>query len=57
MEAMALRVFQQPYKVYVIMRVFDLTTLNVGMKMFVDPIRFRGSKLDFEADQWFVTTR
>jgi hypothetical protein len=56
MEAMALGAFQQPCKVYVIMRVFDLTTPNVGMKIFVDPIRFKGSKLDFEADQWFVTT-
>jgi hypothetical protein len=56
MESMALSLFQ-PTKVYVIMRVYDLMTPNVKMKIFVDPMRFKGSKLDFEADQWFVTTR
>jgi hypothetical protein len=56
MESMALSMFQ-PTKVYVIMRVYDLMTPDVKMKIFVDPMRFRGSKLDFEADQWFVTSK
>jgi hypothetical protein len=56
MESMALSLFQ-PTKVYVIMRVYDLMTPNVKMKIFVDPMRFKGSKLDFEADQWFVTSK
>jgi hypothetical protein len=57
METMALGVFEQPEKVYVILRVYDLMTPDVKMKIFVDPLRFKGSKLDFEAEQWFVTTR
>jgi hypothetical protein len=56
METMALGSSERPTKVYVIMRVFDLMTSNVGMKMFVDPLRFKGSTLGFEAEQWYVTT-
>jgi hypothetical protein len=56
MEAMAPGVFETPNKIYVIMRVFDLISPEVGMKIFVEPLRFKGSKLNFEADQWFVTT-
>jgi hypothetical protein len=55
METMAPGVFEIPEKIYVIMRVFDLMTPDIGMKIFVDPLRFKGLKLDFEADQWFVT--
>lgn len=56
MEKMSRRLFE-PTKVYVIMRVFDLMTPNVDMKIFVDPLRFRGTLLDFEAEQWLVKTR
>jgi hypothetical protein len=56
MDTMAPGMFQTPSKIYVIMRVFDLATPDIGMKIFVNPLRFKGSKLDFEVDQWFVTT-
>jgi hypothetical protein len=56
METMALELVERPTKVYVIMRVYNLMTPNVGMKVFVDPLQFKGSKLDFEAEQWFVST-
>ena len=48
---------KQRSKVYVILRVFDLMTSHVGMRIFVDPLRFKGTALDFEADQWFVRTK
>jgi hypothetical protein len=55
METMALGVFEShPSKVYVIMRVYDLMLPDVGLKIFVDPLRFRNTKLNFEAEQWFV---
>lgn len=56
MESMALERSEQPAKVYVILRVYDLMTLDVKIKIFVDPLRFKRAKLDFEAEQWFVTT-
>jgi hypothetical protein len=56
METMTPEVSETPDRVYVILRVYDLMTPEIGMKIFVDPLRFKGSKLDFEADQWFVTT-
>jgi hypothetical protein len=56
METMALGPSERPTEVYVIMRVYDLMTSDVRMKMFVDPLRFKGSKLGFEAEQWYVTT-
>jgi hypothetical protein len=54
MEDMALPVFQQPDKVYVIMRVYDIMSPNVGLKIFVEPLRFKGTGLVFEAEKWFV---
>jgi uncharacterized protein YeaO (DUF488 family) len=56
MEDMALGVFRPKNRIYVIMRVYDLATPDVGLKIFVDPLRFKGSKLEFEADKWFVKT-
>lgn len=49
---MALRDGDAPRRVYVIMRVYELTSTNVGVKMFVDPLRLRGQYLDFEVQQW-----
>ena len=57
MESMALGIPEpQPSKVYVIMRVFDLMEQDVGLKIFVDPLRFKETELNFEAEQWFVST-
>ena len=55
MEDMALEDSQQPSQVYVILRVYDLMKSNVGLKIFVDPSRFKGTRLDFETEKWYVT--
>lgn len=57
MEMMKLGQFARPSQVYVMMRVFDLMTADVDMKIFVDPLGQPGTNLEFEADQWFVTTK
>ncbi|KAJ8108745.1 hypothetical protein OPT61_g7958 [Boeremia exigua] len=54
MEDMASGLAEGRMKVYVIMRVSNLTGSNVEMDVFVDPFRFKGNLLDFEAEQWFV---
>jgi hypothetical protein len=57
MEAMKLGQSARPSQVYVLMRVFDLLSADVDMKIFVDPLAQPRTKLEFEADQWFVTTK
>ncbi|KAH4095486.1 hypothetical protein HBH46_167370 [Parastagonospora nodorum] len=57
METMKLGQLRQPSKVYVLMRVFDLMTAEVDMKIFVDPLGQPGMKLEFEVEKWFVTTK
>lgn len=44
-------------RVYVIFRVFNLSSRDVDMEIFVDPIRFRGSHLDFEVQTWVGKVR
>jgi hypothetical protein len=39
------------------MRVYDLMTPDVKMKVYVDPIRFRGEGLEFEVGGWVVTAK
>ncbi|USP74759.1 hypothetical protein yc1106_02033 [Curvularia clavata] len=57
METMALGNFEQcPSKVYVVMRVYNLMSREVGLNIFVDALRFKNTKLNFEAEQWFVNT-
>ncbi|KAH7082057.1 hypothetical protein FB567DRAFT_581505 [Paraphoma chrysanthemicola] len=56
MESMAVHVFGQNKKVYVILRVHDMLTPEVGLKIFVDPLRFKGNRLEFETEQWYVNT-
>jgi hypothetical protein len=55
MESMALEQNPQRSQIYVIIRVCDLITPDVKMKVFVDPVRFRGAGLEFEAQGWVVT--
>jgi hypothetical protein len=31
--------------------------MDVGMKIFVDPLRLKGKRLDFDTVKWFVKTR
>ncbi|CAO2653065.1 Nn.00g024760.m01.CDS01 [Neocucurbitaria sp. VM-36] len=47
---------EPPSQVYVIFRVYNLTSPNVGFKVFVDPTRLVGTYLDFEAQQWIART-
>jgi len=55
MRNMALPVFGQPDRVYVIMRVYNLMDDEVGLKIYVDPWRHKGTKLKFKAEKWCVT--
>lgn len=57
MESMALGLLKPSTKVYVILRVYDMLTPNVGLEIYVDPIRFKGTKLEFETEQWYVSTK
>lgn len=57
MESMALGLLKPSNKVYVILRVYDMLTPNVGLEIFVDPLRFKGTKLEFETEQWYVSTK
>ena len=44
-------------QVYVILRISDLLTPHVKLHIFVDPLRFKASLLNFEAEKWYVTMR
>jgi hypothetical protein len=57
MESMALEKNPQLSQVHVIMRVYDLMTPDVKMKVYVDPMRFRGEGLEFEVGGWVVTAK
>ncbi|KAH9866598.1 hypothetical protein J1614_008290 [Plenodomus biglobosus] len=57
MESMALGLLKPSNKVYVILRVYDMLTPDVALEIFVDPIRFKGTKLEFETEQWYVSTK
>ena len=52
---LAIRSFGNVNKIYVIFRVFNLTSTDVGMKMFVDPSRLNNQCLNFEPGTWFAT--
>ena len=45
---------ERPTQVYLIIRVFNLT-FDIDMRIYVDPWRFRGTLLNFEAPTWTVT--
>ncbi|KAJ4318583.1 hypothetical protein N0V94_004361 [Neodidymelliopsis sp. IMI 364377] len=57
MESMALGLLEPSNKVYVLLRVYDMLKPDVGLEIFVDPIRFKGTKLEFETEQWYVSTK
>jgi len=54
MQNLAVPLFSTFNKVYVIFRVFNLASRDVGMKMFVDPLRLRGHGLEFEVGTWLA---
>ena len=54
MEAMRVSASAVPKQVYVIFRVYELTSKDIGVKIFVDPCRFVNNVLQFEVDGWTV---
>lgn len=46
---------ERPTQIYLIIRVFNLISSDIGMRVYVDPWRFRGTSLNFEAQTWTVT--
>ena len=54
MEAMRVSASAVPKQVYVIFRVYELTSNDIGVKIFVDPCRFVNNVLQFEVDGWTV---
>ena len=57
MEEMSLGLSRRQLKIYVILRVSNLIEPVVNMNILVDPFRFKGNILDFEAEQWFAKIR
>jgi hypothetical protein len=57
METMSQALSRGNFQVYVILRVSDLITPRVKLDIFVDPLRFKSSLLNFEAEKWYVTMR
>jgi hypothetical protein len=45
---------ERPTQIYLIIRVFNLTSPDIDMRVYVDPWRFRGTLLNFEAQAWTV---
>jgi hypothetical protein len=44
---------KRPTQIYLIIRVFNLTS-DIDMRVYVDPWRFQGTLLNFEAQAWTV---
>jgi hypothetical protein len=57
MEEMAMDLSRGRMRVYVIMRVFNLTAVDVDLNIFVDPLKFKGTLLNFTAEKWYVTVQ
>ena len=45
---------ERPTQIYLIIRVFNLISPDISMRVYVDPWRFRGTLLNFEAQTWTV---
>ena len=45
---------ERPTQIYLIIRVFNLISSDIDMRVYVDPWRFRGTLLNFEAQTWTV---
>lgn len=56
MHKMAVKADQEPTRVYVIVRVFDVLSKDKGCKIFVDPVRLKGTDIEFEAERWVGRT-
>ena len=53
MQSMAVRSGEVPNRVYVIMRVHDITTRDIGHEVFVDPLGLGAEYVEFEAQGWY----
>jgi hypothetical protein len=47
MEDLQLQPSERPERVYIIVRVFNLTSEHIGMRILVDPWRLKGDALKF----------
>jgi hypothetical protein len=56
MHDMAVRTDEEPTKLYVIIRVFNVESEDVGWEVFVDPVRLMGTDIMFEAEGWIGKT-
>ena len=45
---------ERPTQIYLIVRVSNLISSEINMRVYVDPWRFRGTLLKFEAQTWTV---
>lgn len=45
---------ERPTQIYLIIRVFNVASSHIDMRVYVDPWRFRGTLLNFEAQTWTV---
>jgi len=46
-----------PEDLFVIMRVFDLFSPNIGLQVYINPWHLRDTALTFESEGWIVTPR
>ncbi|KAF1938515.1 hypothetical protein EJ02DRAFT_457780 [Clathrospora elynae] len=56
MQGMEITPDERPKRVYVIMRVYNLGTQDVGLSIFVDPLSMNGSVLEFKVQGWVGRT-
>ncbi|KAI4933089.1 hypothetical protein J4E85_003492 [Alternaria conjuncta] len=56
MHEMAVQRDQEATRMYVIMRVSYLSSDDKGLKIYVDPVRLKGTYVDFEAEGWVGQT-
>jgi len=56
MHEMAVQRDQEATRMYVIMRVSYLLSDDKGLNIYVDPVRLKGTYVDFEAEGWVGRT-
>ena len=55
MEDLQIKQAERPTQIYLIIRVFNLTSRYINMRIYVDLWRPKDTLLDFEAQGWTVT--
>ena len=54
MEDLQIKQHERPTQIYLIIRVFNLTSSDINMRVYVDPWRLQSTLLKFEAQTWTV---